>query len=207
MAKRRLGWILVVAGVSGLLFSLLILKSQSVTAPGSDISAPSSSKPDKKSVDDYRVAPDLPKYIGIPAINVDRARIIGLGLTKKDQIASPDNIYDAGWYDSSAKPGQSGAMFIYGHVSSWTADGVFHDLNRLRPGDNVFITRGDDKKFTYRVVSSKVYPANKVDMRTVLAPIAAGKPGLNLMTCTGHVIKGTSEFDERLVVFTTLASN
>ena len=28
--------------------------------------------------------------------------------------------------------------------------------------------------------------------------------GLNLMTCTGEAIAGTSEFNERLVVFTSL---
>jgi hypothetical protein len=44
-------------------------------------------------------------------------------------------------------------------------------------------------------------------MKQVLSPINPNKPGLNLMTCTGHVMKGTSEFSERLVVFTSLVSS
>lgn len=44
-------------------------------------------------------------------------------------------------------------------------------------------------------------------MNKTLSPINSQTPGLNLMTCTGQVIKGTSEFNERLVVFTSLISS
>jgi sortase A len=97
-------------------------------------------------------------------------------------------------------------MFIYGHVSSWTNDGVFYNLKKLKAGDTITITRGDNTTYNYQVVSVKIYPYNNVDMEQVLAPIDASKPGLNLMTCTGQVIKGTSEFNERLVVFTSLVT-
>ena len=181
----------------------LFLLNRPVAAPSGNRSAPSSSEPSSKAIANYRVAPSLPRYIEIPSINVGRTRVIRLGVTKKKQIASPGNIYDAGWYDKSSKPGQDGAMFIYGHVSSWTADGVFYNLKSLRPGDKVIITRGDNKKFTYRVVFSKIYPADKIDMHAALSPAQAGKPGLNLMTCAGHVIKNTNNLSERLVVFTS----
>jgi LPXTG-site transpeptidase (sortase) family protein len=119
---------------------------------------------------------------------------------------SEHQIYDAGWYNASAKPGQDGAMFIYGHVSSWQANGAFYNLKKLTAGDTITITRGDNATFTYKVVSSKIYPKDDVDMNAVLAPVDASKPGLNLMTCTGTVIKGTSEFSDRLVVFMSLVS-
>lgn len=168
--------------------------------------APSSKKPPQAAVNSYNVAPDLPKYISIPSINISKTRIIQLGLMKNNEIATPNNIFDTGWYNGSAKPGQAGAMFIYGHVSSWTADGVFYNLKKLRLGDKIIITRGDNKKFTYQVNALKIYAHDKVDMNKVLAPSDTSKPGLNLMTCTGQVIKGTSEFSERLVVFTSLAN-
>jgi LPXTG-site transpeptidase (sortase) family protein len=120
------------------------------------------------------------------------------------EITTPDNIYDTGWYEDSAKPGQNGAMFIFGHVSNWTANGVFYNLGKLKKGDQVTITRGDNRQFTYRFVSSVTYPHDKVDMHAVLSPIDPSTPGLNLMTCSGHIIKGTSEFDKRLVIFMTL---
>lgn len=168
--------------------------------------APSSKKLTAATVRAYTVPPANPKYIAIPAIGVPNTPIVKLGLLKDGQIATPDNIYETGWYDGSSLPGQSGAMFIYGHVSSWTADGIFYNLKKLTAGDMITITRGDNTVFTYKVMSTKVYPYNDVDMSQVLAPVVAGKPGLNLMTCTGQVIQGTSEFNERLVVFTTQVS-
>lgn len=187
----------------------------SVHAPGStkepspevqSRSAPSSERPSADEVNNYAVAPDLPKYINLPTIGVSKTRIIQRGLTKNNQIAEPDNIYDTGWYNGSAKPGQKGALFIYGHVSSWQANGVFYNLKKLKPGDKIYIVRGDNKQFVYQVVSLKTYNYKHVDMGQVLSPIDAGRPGLNLMTCTGQIMKGTSEFNERLVVFASLVS-
>lgn len=199
-------------GVVGLIASgVLALQSQHHTPkppPGVRLhEAPSSIKPAPQTVATYTVAPDLPKYIDIPAINVHQTRIISLGQQANGQIANPDNIYDAGWYKASSKPGQAGAMFIYGHLSSWTADGAFFNLKKLKPGDKITITRGDNTTYTYLVDSLKSYPAANVDMGAVLAPDKAGTPGLNLMTCGGSIIKGTSEFTERLVVFSSLAKN
>ena len=168
--------------------------------------APSSVKPKAVAIAAYTVAPTLPKYISIPSIGIGTTRIIQLGLLSNGQIATPDNIYDTGWFNQSAQPGQYGAMFIYGHVSSWTADGIFYNLKKLKPGSDVTIIRGDNTFYIYRVVTTKIYPYNNVPMSSVLAPIQSGTPGLNLMTCTGSVIKGTSEFNERLVVYTSLVS-
>jgi sortase (surface protein transpeptidase) len=166
--------------------------------------APVANKPTPKEVAAYTVAPDLPKYLSIPAIKADKIRVTQLGLTKDRSIASPANIFDAGWYKESAKPGQDGAMFVYGHVSNWEANGAFHDLKKLKPGDTVTITRGDDHDFTYKVIRSETYPASTVPMDKVLTPAIAGQQGLNVMTCAGQVIKGTNDFSERLVVYTTL---
>jgi LPXTG-site transpeptidase (sortase) family protein len=206
--SRIVVWALLCAG-----FALLILAGWLyMRAPhkpevaGASEAAPSSVRPNQQAIDNYQVAADLPKYISIPAAQITKARIVQLGLTKNNVIAAPSNIYDTGWYNTSAKPGQPGAMFIYGHVSSWTANGVFYDLKKLRRGDKITITRGDNKQFTYQVASSKVYSYDKVDMAQVLAPANPDQPGLNLMTCTGQIIKGTSEFTERLVVFTNLIS-
>lgn len=80
----------------------------------------------------------------------------------------PNNIYDAGWYASSSRPGQAGAMFIYGHISSWTANGAFYNLKKLKVGNDIIVTRGDSRAYTYQVVGFKVYPYDAVDMNAVL---------------------------------------
>jgi sortase A len=211
--QSKLGLLLIAFGVVLGVTSVLLLlnKNQSVPKPPpgalTSKSAPSSIKPKAQAVASYAVPPTDPKYINIPAIGLTKTRIIQLGLLSNGSIAVPDNIYDTGWYNGSAKPGQNGAMFIYGHVSSWTANGVFYNLKKLKPGDTITIIRGDNTSYTYQVVQTKVYAYNAVPMNTVLAPVNSSKPGLNLMTCTGQVIKGTSEFNQRLVVYTSLVSN
>ena len=168
--------------------------------------APSSVRPIAKAVDAYRVPADNPRYLAIPKLGLTKTRIMALNQQANGEIATPNNIFDAGWYTRSSLPGAPGAMFIYGHVSSWKAKGSFYNLKTLIIGDKVSVSRGDGKILTYQVTGSKIYDYQHVDMHHVLMPSNPRKPGLNLMTCTGSVIKGTSEFNQRLVVFTSLES-
>ena len=204
---KRVACFLLVAGLWLIVGAVLLSARDSrvvTRPPGIGRSSPSSVTPSAGAVASYAVAPDHPKYIDIPAIRVPTTRIMQLGLTRSNEIAVPLNIHDAGWYNHSAKPGQPGAMFIYGHVSSWQARGVFYNLKKLKPGDLVKVTDGANRTFVYKVIGSKTYPYNAVNMDEVLSP-ADSRPGLNLMTCAGRIVKGTSEFNERLVVFTSLA--
>jgi LPXTG-site transpeptidase (sortase) family protein len=164
-------------------------------------SVPSTDKPPASTTVNYTVAPIRPRYLTIDKIGV-HARVFAVGLAADGSIATPGNVYDTGWYTKSSLPGEQGAVLIDGHVSSWTTNGVFYDLKKLIAGDNVAIERGDGKIFTYKVVRTTVYDADKVDMQAATSPVVAGKPGLNLITCTGKVKPGTSEFTQRLVVFT-----
>jgi len=124
-----------------------------------------------------------------------------MSLTSNNAIQAPQNVHDAGWFTGSAKPGQPGASVIDGHVANWATKSVFHDLKNVRSGDTITIERGDGTRLQYKVVELKSYPANDVDMQAVMTPITPTKPGLNLITCDGKVVRG-NEFDRRLVVFT-----
>ena len=148
----------------------------------------------------YRVAADLPREIKIAKLGVD-ARVLRLGVLANNALATPANIYDTGWYDGSAKPGESGAMLVDGHVSGPTQNGVFYGIKNLVKGDKITIQRGDGTVFTYDVVSSKVYDAGNVDMTAALTPAVAGKPGLNLITCTGKLDSTKTHFQQRVLVF------
>lgn len=167
--------------------------------------APSTTKPSQTAFEDYTVPALNPRYIYIPRLNIT-AIVRRLGTTPDNEIATPDNVYDAGWYQGSSRPGQPGAMIVDGHVSSWTTHGVFYGLDALRPGDDIHITRGNGSVVTYTVVKSMTYPADKVDMATVLTPVTKTRPGLSLITCTGDIIPGTNDFNKRIVVFASLAS-
>lgn len=167
---------------------------------------PTTEKPALSEFDKYQVAPALPRYLFIPKIAV-KAMVKPMGVTAKNQIEAPGSAFDAGWYDKSAKPGESGALLIDGHVSGGTVPGIFYNLKNLMPGDELTIERGDGLKLVYEVVKSQTYDVANVDMKAVLAPINSTKPGVNLITCTGSVIRGTNNYDKRVVVFTQQAEN
>jgi LPXTG-site transpeptidase (sortase) family protein len=176
-------------------------KKADQSSGGSNPATPSTTKPSSGAFNAYMVAPDLPRYIKIPKLGVN-ARVLQAGVTSSGALSAPANVYDSSWYTGSAKPGQPGAALIDGHVSSWTTHGVFYGLKKLVAGDTIQIQRGDGQLLTYRVVKTQAYADDKVDMQAAMTPVTAGKSGLNLITCTGQVKKGTSEFNQRLVVFT-----
>lgn len=199
-------------GVTGLVLGIFLIfnNNRDIKIQNLIQSSPvkiSEDKPTSKAVAEYKVPADNPKYIEAPAIKLDKSIVLPLGLLPSNAIATPNNIYEAGWYTGSAKPGQPGATFIYAHVSSWTAKGLFYGLKYLKPGDLIYITKGDNSVLTYQVVATMKYPYDKVDMNKVLSPIDNATSGLNLMTCTGSVIPNTSEFNQRLVIFTMLIKN
>lgn len=206
---RQLAVMLILLGIlSGVLAIALALRKPLAKAPSAASEpTPEATRPAPDEVAKYSVAADLPKYITIPAIDMGRVRVIKLGLMKSNKIEAPANLFDAGWYKDSAKPGQKGAAFIYGHVSSDQSDGAFHDLKKLKSGDIVTITRGDNSELKYKVVKLETYLADSVPMDEVLAPVTSGQQGLNLMTCTGKVTKESGEFSERLVVYTSLVKS
>ncbi len=148
----------------------------------------------------YRVAPDMPRYIKIPRLNVD-ARIKRLDIKPNGMLSSPANVNDAGWYDGSSKPGENGAVLIDGHVHGPKKPGVFYRLNNLKQGDTVEIERGDGKNFTYQVVHTESVDQDNVDMAKALTSIEPGKQGLNIITCTGRYDIKTNKYEQRLVVY------
>lgn len=162
--------------------------------------APSTTKPSGNDIASYVVAPNLPRYIDIAKLSV-HARIKSMSVNGKNQLQAPDNVYDAGWYNASAQPGQPGAMLVDGHISSWTTQGVFYGLNKLVVGDPIAITRGDGKIFTYKVVKTEIDDAASVDMASLLVSQDTAKPGLNLISCSGDVIPGSNEFNKRIVIY------
>lgn len=184
-----------------------LTKQANQTNENNNVSTPNSAlstvKPSTNAVANYNVASDLPRYLIIPKYGV-KSRVMSVGVTNTGAMAVPKNIYDTAWFDQSAKPGQKGAMLINGHVSSWTANGVFYNIKKLVADDIIQIQRGDGTIFSYKVVKSQVFDANSVDMKSAVTPVIPGKQGLNLITCTGSVKPGTDEFDKRIVVYTVL---
>lgn len=160
---------------------------------------PEEVKPSTQAVSTYKVDPTAPASIRIPKIGV-YAMITPQGIDASGALRAPNNIHNAGWYSSSARPSAlSGAMLLDGHVSGPTQRGVFYAIKKLAAGDKITIKQGDGTEFSYTVVRSQTFPADAVDMDSAVVSADKNKAGLNLITCTG-AISGT-HYKDRIIVY------
>lgn len=168
----------------------------STTGEASD--APSEAPVSDKSKQAYTVAADMPRTISIDRVGV-HARVLRMSVGTDGAIEAPKSIWDAGWYDGSAKPGEPGNAFIDGHISGPTMDAVFAKLKVLKAGDYITVERGDGKSLTYSVTSITTVKIEDINMASVLAGPTGVKESLTLMTCGGNY-KGNYTYDSRVIV-------
>lgn len=148
---------------------------------------------------DYHVSDDLPRFLRINGMGISsRVRRVGVGT--KTELRLPANIYDAGWYESSAKPGEPGAIVLTGHAQGPSRPGIFYDLKDLEPGDELEIETGAGDIHKYYVAKLEAYNKD-ASLGPMLVSAVPGSPGLNLITELGHFDTDANEFEKRLVVY------
>lgn len=178
-------------------------KPDTALAPGTweDASqAPEENTPQADTLSQYQVAADQPRALYIQKLGI-AARIKPMDKTADGAIQTPRNIYDAGWYTRSAKPGEPGVTFIDGHASGATRQGLMAYVDTLKNGDVIEIEKGNAEKLTYRVVHVETVPLDSVDMQKALSVYGDAERGLNMMTCTGTWIPEKLTYDKRAIVY------
>ncbi len=154
--------------------------------------------------EEYHVAPDRPRYLSIPTLNILNARVVEVSQIDNGQIDTPHNIHDIGWYNGigSVVPGQFGTAVLDGHGGNM-GNGILKNLPSINIGDEIIIEMGDETtKYTYRVadtVTKNLSEANSY-MVTAFSSPEADKPSLTLITCTGDYIWNKQDYSERLFV-------
>ncbi len=167
----------------------------------------------------------VPLELELPTIGV-HAPVLGVGMTAKDAMDAPegraaDPVWqEAFWYRGSAVPGAQSTALIAGHIDDPLGrDGVFGQLDQLKPGDPILVhdTRnGLDVHFV--VTDSASYTLAEAADPAVLTrmygagPVAGAWPvaspdglaHLTLVTCAGTFRNGTH--DHRLAVYATRVS-
>lgn len=183
---RELGLALITAGIIVLIFLGYELGGTNFSESGSQHrlasqfnSAVSSSK-GHSSADNSVVGGGGNSGSGPPPGDaIDHIVIPKMGLSKYvvQGVADPQLSQGPGHYPSTVMPGQLGNAGIAGHRTTYGAP--FFSLDRLAPGDPIYITDNTGRTFNYVVTGSRVVPA---DDRTSLdnTPTAAT---LTLTTC------------------------
>jgi sortase A len=145
-----------------------------------------------------------PVRLIIPTLDID-ADVQEVGVNAQGNMGVPSNFTDVGWYKYGVVPGGGGSAVMAGHVDNGLGlAGVFKKLNELEEGDEIIVERRDGKRLTFIVTSKRSYPYDAVPTEIVFNP--SGSTRLNLITCEGSWVKSEKTYDQRLVIFTKLAS-
>lgn len=140
----------------------------------------------------------LPVRLRIPRIRVDAA-ISGVAFTPQGGMDIPDSALEAGWFTPGVRPGDLGNAVIAGHLdTALSTPGIFWDLHRLKPGDEIQVETDQKEVLTFIVERMELYPYDNAPMTEIFGSSTGSK--LNLVTCSGQWNKQT--YSERLVVFT-----
>ncbi len=141
-----------------------------------------------------------PMRLVIPAINVN-ANIQNTGITSKGVMETPNNAVDAGWFDLGPRPGEKGSAVIAGHFDGKNGEaGVFTNLNKLKPGDKLYVQDYKGASTTFTVSGNRIYDPGYAD------EVFSSNDGthLNLITCDGVWDGDLKSYSKRLVVFTDI---
>lgn len=147
-----------------------------------------------------------PSKISIESIKL-RAWVDEIGLAPDGtlEVQPFSRANHAAWYRLGPTPGQVGPAVITGHVDTKDGVAVFFYLSRLRPGDEVVITRADGRTATFVVDWLGSFP--KWQFPTQLVYGATSYPALRLITCGGVFDRDSGSYEDNIVVFAHLTSH
>ncbi len=144
-----------------------------------------------------------PVRLVIPKIGVN-AMIESVGLTPAGAMDIPKDQFNVAWYNRGPRPGEQGSAVIDGHLDGENqTEAVFKDLKTVEIGDTVEVIDDQGHQTVFVVRKTKLYQAN--DDTTEIFKDTSGRY-LNLITCAGRWNSDRHDYEERLVVFTELAS-
>ncbi|SFB64043.1 Sortase family protein [Amycolatopsis marina] len=144
-----------------------------------------------------------PRTLSIPAIGLDRDKIIELGQTSYGAMEVPGNAGTVGWFTQSRTPGEPGVSVIAGHIRFAHERGAFYQLAELSPGDVVTITRhdGSTADFTVYRVETRPDATGGLTRAAGTAAVAGSSPELRLVTGGARFDSLPGEHVNELVVF------
>jgi sortase A len=112
--------------------------------------------------------------ISIPKINIDMIVVEGVSVANLKE--------GPGHYPGTPLPGQAGNVVISGHRTTYLHP--FRNLDQLHPGDPVYLTLANGKRYTYIVVTERTVlptdiavtddtPDNRLTLTTCTPPFSA----------------------------------
>lgn len=156
-------------------------------------------EPLKESGPPAHIEPQIPVRLKIATIDVD-APIVPVGVDTDGNMAAPQTTTDVGWYDKSAKLGNTRrAMLLDGHYGLNVPE-VFRRLNELKTGDRIVAEGEAGGRATYRVVETERKHRNDVDMEKAFN-YGENQESMSIITCIGNYDYAAQTYDDRYIVY------
>lgn len=148
------------------------------------------------------LSPGLPVRLEIPSIAVN-SFVQNVGVTPAGVMGVPSNTVDVGWFDIGPRPGEPGNSVFAGHFDGEHGEaGVFRNLYKLKPGDQIYVEDAQSETTTFVVRDSKLYdPGYAADVFNSSKGIH-----LSLITCDGVWNGVVKSYSKRLVVFADIVN-
>ncbi|AOT05928.1 sortase domain-containing protein [Arthrobacter sp. U41] len=145
-----------------------------------------------------------PVTLSIPSIRV-QTDLLHLGLRENGSLEVPQDTGSgapASWYNGSPTPGESGPSVMLGHVNALGGNtGVFADLQKLKNGDEINVSRTDGSTAVFTVDRGALYSKNQFPTLEVYGNTPGAE--LRLITCDGYD-PATGLFDDNYVIYAKL---
>ncbi len=141
-----------------------------------------------------------PVSISLPALGVDNAEIIPVGLEENGELEVP-GAETVGWYQFGVGVGGGqGSAVLAAHIAYNGRNGVFVALSESAVGDEVIVSQ-DGVDLTYRVETITQY--GKFDLPVDELFTETGDEKLVLITCGGSFNPSVRSYDDNVVVVAT----
>lgn len=151
--------------------------------------------------------PNLPPMAEPTRLVIDKLQIdttiehVGLDETQRMDVPKRDE--NVAWYEYGPIPGEMGSSVLAGHYDSRTGGpAVFYDLDQLKAGDEITIYDQQGQSRTFVVSHSAYYKDAAFPIDEVFS--WASDRRLNLITCAGAFDQVANNYQDRLVVYSTL---
>lgn len=144
----------------------------------------------------------IPWKIRIPALKID-TYVERVGVTREGLMDVPKNIWNTAWFgEGGYRPGDRGNAVIAGHLDAPGTKAIFWDLDKLKPGDQIFLNDAAGRELVFEVQKREVYPVDNAPLIDIFGPSSEAR--LNLITCNGTFDRTIRNYNKRLVVFSRL---
>ncbi|MFI9628164.1 class F sortase [Streptomyces sp. NPDC052042] len=148
----------------------------------------------------------VPTRLRIPSLAVNAPFTeLALGADSRLNAPPPNDSNLVGWFKDGVTPGERGTAIVAGHVDTKTGPAVFLQLQYVKPGSTVDITRADGSVATFKVDSVETFKKAKFPDQRVYADTPSAQ--LRLITCGGTYDKKAKDYEDNVVVFAHLDSS